>query len=401
MKLFKVILFNKAFTHLKFRAQQLKASDVTEKIHPNTGQKTTWGVLTDSLVVIFRGCKKCDISSKRLVRSIKLTMEADTIGPDQTVICAILWDMVYSVSNSITPSDEDNNLFDYLGVDGKFKNSTSQTKKQIQNTIWLISTIWETFTEVLMEQGIYQDTQTMKFIRNTFLKAHSLQSKLLKVPVDSLHKKLVIEPDLIQIVSLQIKSIDPSIAKVRFRILFEEKFSKTFEDNQNNLVYQVWSNLIPWHQDVTNAWKKGDEKANLPRLNVNALTSINVDLDPVVYTQMLPASQQMYLQSAFILGEFLLMIGKRQNGLKILCQLYFMAMQAYEKDEDGMLDNPDIISQLGLEIAQAAWLDSNSNLIQPMRMLKMTNKLLENEYILSDNGEDSLIYRLVFQIDID
>ena len=134
---------------------------------------------------------------------------------------------------------------------------------------------------------------------------------------------------------------------------------------------------------------------------MNALTSINVDLDPVVYTQMLPASQQMYLQSAFILGEFLLMIGKRQNGLKILCQLYFMAMQAYEKDEDGMLDNPDIISQLGLEIAQAAWLDSNSNLIQPMRMLKMTNKLLENEYILSDNGEDSLIYRLVFQIDID
>ena len=78
-----------------------------------------------------------------------------------------------------------------------------------------------------------------------------------------------------------------------------------------------------------------------------------------------------------------------------------MSMQAYEKDEDGMLDNPDIISQLGLEIAQAAWLDSNSNLIQPMRMLKMTNKLLENEYILSDNGEDSLIYRLVFQIDID
>ena len=219
MKLFKVILFDKAFTHLKFRAQQLKASEVTEKIHPNTGQKTTWGVLTDSLVVIFRGCKKCDISSKRLVRSIKLTMEADTIGPDQTVICAILWDVVYSVSNSITPSDEDNNLFDYLGVDGKFKNSTSQTKKQIQNTIWLISTIWETFTEVLMEQGIYQDTQTMKFIRNTFLKAHSLQSKLLEVPVDSDYKKLVIEPDLIQIVSLQIKSIDPSIAKARFRIL--------------------------------------------------------------------------------------------------------------------------------------------------------------------------------------
>ena len=165
------------------------------------------------------------------------------------------------------------------------------------------------------------------------------------------------------------------------------------------MVYQVWSNLIPWHQDVTNAWKKGDAKASLPRLNVNALTSINVDLDPEIYNQMLPASQQMYLQSAFILGEFLLMIGKRQNGLKILCQLYFMAMQAFENDVDGMLEAPDIISHLGLEIAQAAWLDSNSNLIQPMRMLKMTNKLLENEYILSDNGEDSLIYRLVFQID--
>lgn len=65
----------------------------------------------------------------------------------------------------------------------------------------------------------------------------------------------------------------------------EEKFSKTFEENQNNLVYQVWSNLIPWHQDVTNAWKKGDEKANLPRLNVNALTSINVDIDPAVYNK--------------------------------------------------------------------------------------------------------------------
>ena len=65
----------------------------------------------------------------------------------------------------------------------------------------------------------------------------------------------------------------------------EEKFSKIFEENQNNLVYQVWSNLIPWHQDVTNAWKKGDEKADLPRLNVNALTSINVDIDPAVYNQ--------------------------------------------------------------------------------------------------------------------
>ena len=72
MKLLKVILFNKAFTHLKFRAQQLNANEVTEKIHPITGQKTTWGVLTDSLVVIFSGCKKCDISSKRLVRSIRL-----------------------------------------------------------------------------------------------------------------------------------------------------------------------------------------------------------------------------------------------------------------------------------------------------------------------------------------
>ena len=152
-------------------------------------------------------------------------MASDTVNADQSVICAILWDMVYSISNSITPSDEDNNLFDYLGVDGKFKNLTSQTKRQIENTIWLISTIWGTFTEVLMEQGIYQDTQTMKFIRNTFLKAQSLQSKLLEVPTCpnsescDFYKKLRIEPDLIQIVSLQIKSIDPSIAKARFRIL--------------------------------------------------------------------------------------------------------------------------------------------------------------------------------------
>ena len=51
---------------------------------------------------------------------------------------------------------------------------------------------------------------------------------------------------MIQIVSLQIKSIDPSIAKP-----IEQQFSKMFEENQNNLVYQVWSNLIPWHQDVT------------------------------------------------------------------------------------------------------------------------------------------------------
>jgi len=146
-------------------------------------------------------------------------MASDTNATDQTVIAAIIWDMIYSISNSITPGDEDNNLFDYLGVDGKLKNLTSQTKRQTENTIWLIATIWETFTEVLMEQGIYQDTQTMKFIRNTFLKAHSLQSKLLEVPVESCHKKLLIEADLIQIVSLQIKSIDPSIAKARFRIL--------------------------------------------------------------------------------------------------------------------------------------------------------------------------------------
>ena len=79
---------------------------------------------------------------------------------------------------------------------------------------------------------------------------------------------------------------------------------------------------------------------------MNALTSINVDLDPAVYSEMLQPSQKMYLQSAFILGEFLLMIGKRQNGLKILCQLYFMTMQAYENDPDGMLTNPDIIRRV-------------------------------------------------------
>ena len=144
-------------------------------------------------------------------------MASDSVGTDQGVISAILWDIVYSVSNSITSSDEDNNLFDYLGVDAKFKNTTSQ--RQIDNNVWLISNIWESFTEVLMEQGIYQDTQTMKFIRNTFLKAHWLQTKLTEVPGESIYRQLFIDADLIQIVSLQIRSIDPSIAKARFRIL--------------------------------------------------------------------------------------------------------------------------------------------------------------------------------------
>ena len=162
-----------------------------------------------------------------MVRAISLSIASETTGPDQTVIAAIIWDIVYSVSNAITSSDEDNNLFDYLGVDGKFKNGMSQ--RQIDNRLWLINAIWETFTEVLMEQGIYQDTQTMKFIRNTFLKAHSLQPKLAEVPVDEdsatrMYQKLVIEADLLQIVSLQIKSVDPSIAKARFRIFISDWF---------------------------------------------------------------------------------------------------------------------------------------------------------------------------------
>ena len=70
LKLFKVILFDKAFTHLKFRAQQLKADEVVEKIHPNTGQKTTWGVLTDSLVVIFRGV--CTVAKPTVKPSLEL-----------------------------------------------------------------------------------------------------------------------------------------------------------------------------------------------------------------------------------------------------------------------------------------------------------------------------------------
>jgi hypothetical protein len=226
------ILFTKAFTHLKSQAQQLKPLEVTEKIHPNTGQKTTWGVLTDSLIVIFSGCKKYNISSKVLVRSISLKMEPETSSADETVISSIIWDLIYSISNSITTSDEDNNLFDYLGLDLKLKSLTSQSKRQIKKTIWLISAIWETFTEVLMEQGIYQDTQTMKFIRNTFLKVHSLQSTLNEIPIDSVrltkgqldsiiyYKQLGIEPDLIQIVTLQIKSVDASIAKAGFQILF-------------------------------------------------------------------------------------------------------------------------------------------------------------------------------------
>ena len=158
-----------------------------------------------------------------MVRAISLSNASET--SDQSVICAIIWDIVYSVSNAITSSDEDNNLFDYLGVDGKFKNGMSP--RQIDNRLWLINAIWETFTEVLMEQGIYQDTQTMKFIRNTFLKAHSLQPKLAEVPVDEdtrMYQKLVIEADLLQIVSLQIKSVDPSIAKARFRILISDWF---------------------------------------------------------------------------------------------------------------------------------------------------------------------------------
>ena len=40
--------------------------------------------------------------------------------------------------------------------------------------------------------------------------------------------------------------------------------------------------------------------------------------------------------------------------------------------------NSEMIAELGLEIAQAAWLDSTYQLIQPMRMLKMTISMLES-----------------------
>ena len=60
---------------MKFRAQQLKAAEVVEKIHPNTGQKTTWGVLTDSLVIIFRGV--CTVTKPTVNKTYRLPLKTD------------------------------------------------------------------------------------------------------------------------------------------------------------------------------------------------------------------------------------------------------------------------------------------------------------------------------------
>ena len=53
--------------------------------------------------------------------------------------------------------------------------------------------------------------------------------------------------------------------------------------------------------------------------------------------------------------------------------------------------------KLGLEIAQAAWLDSTYQLIQPIRMLKMTNSLLDEE-IIDNDDEDPIVRRHVLNL---
>ena len=89
-----------------------------------------------------------------MARALSLAIDADHTNVHQTVICAILWDLIDSISNSITNSDKDNNLFDYLGVPSSL--DCSKKPRDLENIEWLVAKLWESFTEVLMEQGIYQ-----------------------------------------------------------------------------------------------------------------------------------------------------------------------------------------------------------------------------------------------------
>ena len=69
-----------------------------------------------------------------------------------------------------------------------------------------------------------------------------------------------------------------------------------------------------------------------------------------------PKDVDIFVQTAQVLGAFLLMVGKRSDGRRVLLEL-FNSIIASEADQVDSLVDDQVQVELILELAQAAWLD--------------------------------------------
>ena len=74
------------------------------------------------------------------------------------------------------------------------------------------------------------------------------------------------------------------------------------------------------HSDISSSWSKHSDKnpTKKPRLDINALSKIEVTAN---FDQLSSKEIENFVQTASVLGTFLLMVGKRSDGRRVLLDL--------------------------------------------------------------------------------
>ena len=144
---------------------------------------------------------------------------------------------------------------------------------------------------------------------------------------------------------------------------------------------KVWEELIPWHNDISTAWSKPSDTSptKKPRLDINALSKIEVTAS--FDRQYTGKEAENFVQTGCILGTFLLMVGKRSDGRRVLLDLVKLIIT-----EEMLIDDSQQIELL-LELSQAAWLDGALNDL-------LTQEIIEHIHQIGQRlNKDSKLYQ--------
>ena len=94
----------------------------------------------------------------------------------------------------------------------------------------------------------------------------------------------------------------------------------------------------PTKSDISTTWSKNSDKnsnsTKKPRLDINALSKIEVTAN----LDQLHSSKEIenFVQTASVLGTFLLMVGKRSDGRRVLLDLVKLIISLEIDDVEGM-----------------------------------------------------------------
>ena len=184
--------------------------------------------------------------------------------------------------------------------------------------------------------------------------------------------RIYLSPMLINVFKLQIEVFDPSLTEP-----LVASFGKELNEPEAcpKLISEVWRELIPWHTDITAAWKNTDpeQEKTKPRIDINRLSAIRPNPN---FDELNAKENEIYVQTAAVLASFLLMIGKRTDGRRILLQLLIASEDSREDFGIEIQTKIDLL----LEFCQAAWLDDVLDQVMTERFIRMVGQMKADDH---------------------